>query len=975
MWNPIKKVQSKIAETNTAWSAHALGRQGFQYLGQGSSDPVAMQKALEAFGKAQRMFRSIDRDDLAHTLTNNTITARWTLRHIFRADIEIDPGAELLESLFYFSQKKDGQHFFWAWETLHQCVSMDINLYRREQVQNVCELTYDAVQKGGFLTRLHRLVAIGYLVQIIYMYGLDRHFPDIQSLYSEMVDGLEAINEQQKLFQFKMFIAFAIVDRVRHADNMLFEQAIATLQQLASHPMVARDDRMLCRVLFGLGKGYRNRTLGDKKNNADVALASFKSAELLTDRSTDFDHWLKCKFMLVESFVDYKPYILESHKIPLVTRTVIDADPVADSDHLASELASRNDLALLSYANLLRLKIRTLYLQEPISSHLDEMASAAWLVSETHRGNALSLYAGACIQTFVEQDREPEHLKAAAAALEDAVTADEANVRLNNLCASLIMLANVRLLQGEWLRANEHFERVFQLVGDDIALGTSHFDTKAVLGMTGPVLAYSCFAAAAAGNVSAALSRYELLHARLTQETIAPESENREPGGLTLQNLEALSMRAADSKTGADRSAYLDALAAVRNSAIQQNQTERVSIAEVVATTDHWLICPFFSLTQFCCVLIPPGSSLEEAVVSPIVNKGYLDLVGFLRTPSRTGFADAVDHITRDEENPFGDLIGAILDVPDFVDELFGDWLASELRRRGVEVRVKIAIISAGILNQLPLALSGYTGQEATALGQRHDVSIAPSLFVLSRLRELDNQVDCSTPVLAVLTGPSEKGLETAKLEVELISRHFGSSDENRVLPIAFKSELAERLPQAHYWHFTSHGKFDFADPMKSYFKMADKTPYTLAETATLKMPQMPVRLAVLAACFLGHDDYADPYRDYASFPNAFIQMGVLGVIAAIWPVSDEATTLLMARFYEEHIYDGKPPASALRSAQHWLSESKAEDLMVFIRQRSQLSHNGPAVLELLQKLASFQPDDRPFQHPFFWAGFGHYGA
>ena len=50
--------------------------------------------------------------------------------------------------------------------------------------------------------------------------------------------------------------------------------------------------------------------------------------------------------------------------------------------------------------------------------------------------------------------------------------------------------------------------------------------------------------------------------------------------------------------------------------------------------------------------------------------------------------------------------------------------------------------------------------------------------------------------------------------------------------------------------------------------------------------------------------------------PAAFLGLGAGGVIGSLWQVSDAATALLMARFYELHIGDGLAQAAALKQAE-----------------------------------------------------------
>ena len=93
----------------------------------------------------------------------------------------------------------------------------------------------------------------------------------------------------------------------------------------------------------------------------------------------------------------------------------------------------------------------------------------------------------------------------------------------------------------------------------------------------------------------------------------------------------------------------------------------------------------------------------------------------------------------------------------------------------------------------------------------------------------------------------------------------------------------------------------------------------------------------------------------YIGFAHAFLQAGARSLLVSLWKVEDLSTTLLMQRFYENLLggYQGKrgidlnfspgTPLSkveALREAKGWLREWQDEE------------------------------GNRPYQHPFYWAGF-----
>ncbi len=87
----------------------------------------------------------------------------------------------------------------------------------------------------------------------------------------------------------------------------------------------------------------------------------------------------------------------------------------------------------------------------------------------------------------------------------------------------------------------------------------------------------------------------------------------------------------------------------------------------------------------------------------------------------------------------------------------------------------------------------------------------------------------------------------------------------------------------------------------------------------------------VLSACETGLLEITSNPDEFIGLPGTFMALGAAGVVGTLWPVNDTATALLMARFYELHIGERLPPASALSRAQAWLRQATNSDLRAYV--------------------------------------------
>lgn len=275
--------------------------------------------------------------------------------------------------------------------------------------------------------------------------------------------------------------------------------------------------------------------------------------------------------------------------------------------------------------------------------------------------------------------------------------------------------------------------------------------------------------------------------------------------------------------------------------------------------------------------------------------------------------------------------LGAIERVGSDLGELLGQPLVKALTADGLPPgrSTPIAVLPVGALGLLPIGLAQHplTGRY---LLEDYTVAFAPSLAALASATARA-AAKPAAPSVAVIVNPTGD-LPFAALEGTLVESRFAQSRklalrEGAATPQAVLAALKGR----DYWHFSSHGYFNWNDPRASGLWLTDKRPLSVDDlmgTSGLGQP----RLVVLSACETGLYDIATTPNEFTGLPTAFLQLGAGGVLATQWPVNDLSMALLVARFYDLHRGQSLAPAVALREAQLWLRRASGSDLQEYVR-------------------------------------------
>lgn len=219
--------------------------------------------------------------------------------------------------------------------------------------------------------------------------------------------------------------------------------------------------------------------------------------------------------------------------------------------------------------------------------------------------------------------------------------------------------------------------------------------------------------------------------------------------------------------------------------------------------------------------------------------------------------------------------------------------------------------------------------------------------------------------------------LRYAVLEVRAIEQFFAAGSR-QILPeeTATKRAVTQGLPGTTHLHLACHGAFNPNEPLDSALYLAGGDELTLRDLLDGNLNLSSQRLVVLSACQTEITEFGRVPDEVIGLPAGFLQTGVPGVVATLWPVSDRSTSVLMAEFYRLLLAEQQDPLAALGQACGFLRDATAGNLAEWFERRYNDSGGTDlAAYGAAEDLRSHHNSaDRPYAHPFFWAGFVYTG-
>jgi CHAT domain-containing protein len=791
------------------------------------------------------------------------------------------------------------------------------------------------------------------------------HFEAALTVFTRDADAREWAQLQNNL-------GIAYWNRIRgeRGDNLerainLFEAALTVFTREA-------DSTLWGQVQNNLGIAYRSRVQGERAENREKAIQHFEAALAVLARDTSPFEWAYAQNNLANAYLN----------------------------RVSGDLAENQEKAIAHLQAALTVFSREEYPREWATAQRgtgDVLAGRVRGEPGENRARAIAAYEAA-LSVFTRDTFPLQHMETARALARNLMEAKEWQ-KAGSVHAS----------------AREAFLLLF-------GQGLEEAETRALIAEAGPLFAEAALAAVQRGEAEGALELASEGRARLL--AVAMKLQALDLPAHARRRLDELraairaEQQAVDAARGVERAAALEKLAGSRlalldlvksgtSSGAGKAETAIERVRKVLGHEGGAVVMPIVTgLGGKLVVVTAVGDGTRASVVdlpdlTPERLAGVLIGTDAGKPAGWIGayFINYLDGEERDSRWP--EWTGAIDGLGPELWRLFAGRLHAVLKERGLRPGTRVFWLPSGWLGILPLGLAQDPASKRRFIDD-HEIVYAPSLEALAVANDAAGKAGPAT--LAAIVNPTGDLPGTEK-EGEIVASHFGLGA--RVVlqgAAATPDAVLGALKGKTYWHFASHGAFSWEDARSSALVMHGMAPLTvgrLLETDGLGRP----RLVVLSACETGLYDIRSSPDEFVGLPGTFIALGAAGVLGTLWPVSDAATALLIARFYELHLGEGLSPPTALRRAQAWLREASSENLAAYAKvaaARGRLERRRFAEIERdlsagglrrsrnsalvewvkpdatktkgMKATAAGKPIARPYAHPYFWAGFIHTG-
>ncbi len=224
----------------------------------------------------------------------------------------------------------------------------------------------------------------------------------------------------------------------------------------------------------------------------------------------------------------------------------------------------------------------------------------------------------------------------------------------------------------------------------------------------------------------------------------------------------------------------------------------------------------------------------------------------------------------------------------------------------------RLIIVPHGPLHYLPFQALRLDGRYVI---ETHPVSVAPSMSIAVQLAQRSPRVDASLTAFGNPRIEDKYDLPGAETEVKEIAQLFPRKTVY-MGAAATKTQFREVAARSPLMHVAAHAEADQIDPLYSRILLAneDGRQNFLEAHEIIGMSMQGSALVTLSACEsgLGKVTQGD---EVLGFTRSFLSAGTSSLISSLWPVSDDATAVLMSTLYAE-LAKGRDIQRAMQAGQ-----------------------------------------------------------
>jgi CHAT domain-containing protein/tetratricopeptide (TPR) repeat protein len=818
-------------------------------------------------------------------------------------------------------------------------------------------------------------------------------------------------------------LGLAYADRIRGERRQNLELAVKAYEAALQVRTPQDFPQDWATTQNNLGVAYRELARGDQaEENLAHAIGAFEAALTVFNRDGFPEDWAKAQLNLANAYADdfgsERPQSLEraiaayQASLTVTTQNIFPQAWAGGMNNLGSaylyrirgDRADNVEQAIHDFEAALTVRKR-------------DTVPEAWAATMLNLGTA---YASRIVAA------KPDNLRRATEAYEAALTVFTRDALPRSHLGTSRMLVQAFLQMGNWAAARDAFVSARDAFLILFGQGLDETEARDLIEEAGPLFGEASYAVAQLGDTAAALSilnegKARLMAVALRQQRLELTPDKQARYKELKSEIRELSRTAetGEGVTGAQALQQLVVLRRELGQLLQEGLAKEtpegtMAIARMVTPEGGVLVAPIVTKVGGKILIVTTTNDVGVITTLDLPELSTERLNKLFRGSDEDGGAIGgwlrafnIQYLKSPEKwKRWPEWISAIEKIGPDLWRLFASELDKELVARGVRPGARMVVLPTGALGLLPLGLA-QDPDSGRRLGETYEIVQAPSLEALAAAAERTRTP--AAPTLAIAINPTglipDLALPFTETEGAMVKSHFESAaaivlDKSTATPEAVLNALKGKS----YWHFSSHGFFDWNDARGSGLLMKDEQKLTVGHLLEEQQALGSPRLVVLSACETGlYEVFRNP-DEFVGLPETFIQLGAAGVVSALWQVDDAATALLMAKFYDLHMGHGVNPPAALRAAQAWLRSSTRADLIAYGQaavRAGQLTEAKFAELESMMRGTKRAADSRfalawnnlqsrattsahndgttdllskPFAHPYYWGAFVYTG-